>query len=492
MYLGKTIEELHELLVNKVVTPLDLAKEAIAALKEEKTNAIETICEKEALDFASTLVEPEVDNVFWGIPYVAKDNFSTKGILSTGSSDILADYIPVFDATVIRKLKDAKAVLICKATLDELAMGGTGTTGHKGVTYNPYDETHTYRIGGSSCGSASLCAQGIVPFALGSDTGDSVRKPASFGGLVGLKPTWGRISRFGVFPFAPSLDHVSYFTRSVKDSALLLELLAGPDILQDATSSTREVQKYASLINEDIKGKKIAYIKEINDAIKDECIKTKMDEVIKLLRNKGAIVEEVHFDKKLLSAVYPTYMVISCCEATSNNANLDGIKFGPREGNESTYMEVMMNARTKGFGELIKRRFVIGSYSLLSANRHDLYDRAVKARRLIVNRANEILNDYDAVLTPVTGQVRQPISSHSDDVSDRLDIDTMIIENHLAIGNFGGFPSISIPVGLDDNFPFAFNFTSKIFDEVNLFSIASSLESELGLRNLSTVKKVND
>ena len=426
MYLGKSLEELHELLIKGEVTPLDLTKEAIEALKADKTNAIETICEKEALDFAKTLTTPEVDNVFWGIPYVAKDNFSTKDILTTASSEILKDYVPVFDATVIEKLKNKKAVLICKSTLDELAMGGTGTTGHKGITYNPWDESHTYKIGGSSCGSASLCAQGIVPFALGSDTGDSVRKPATFAGLVGFKPTWGRISRFGLFPFAPSLDHVAYFTRNVKDSALLLELLAGPDILRDATSSTREVEKYASLINEDIKGKKIAYIEEIDDGIKDECIKNKMKEVIDILKNKGAIVEKVHFTKKLLSAVYPTYLIISCCEATSNNANLDGIKFGPRQGNEETYMDVMMNARTKGFGELIKRRFVIGSYALLSANRHDLYDRAVRVRRLIVDRANEILNEYDAVLTPCSGTVKSPLNVHSDDVKTGLDIDTMI------------------------------------------------------------------
>ena len=228
-YLDLSIEELHELLVKREVTPYELTKQAIALAKEDTNNAFEYICEKEALEFASSLTEPEVDNVFWGIPYVAKDNISTKGIFTTASSNILTGYVPVFDATVIRKLKNAKAVLIGKATLDELAMGGTGTTGHLGVTYNPYDPTHTYMVGGSSCGSAAAVARSIVPFALGSDTGDSIRKPSSYAGLVGLKPTWGRISRFGLFPFAPSWDHVGYFTRNVKDSALLLNLLAGRD-----------------------------------------------------------------------------------------------------------------------------------------------------------------------------------------------------------------------------------------------------------------------
>lgn len=489
MYLGKTIEELHELLVSKKVTPLELTKEAIDALKNDTTNAIETICEKEALDFAKTLVEPEVDNLLWGIPYISKDNFSTKGILTTGSSNILKDYVPVFDATVIKKLKEKKAVLICKSTLDELAMGGSGMTGHKGITYNPYDPSHTYRIGGSSCGSASLCAQGIAPLALGSDTGDSVRKPATFSGLVGLKPTWGRISRFGLFPFAPSLDHVGYFTRSVKDSALVLEVLAGSDIEHDATSSTREVENYYSLVDGNIKGKKIAYIKEINKGIKDQVIKDRFDYCLDLLRKNGAIVEEVSLDRSLLASLYPVYMIISCAEATSNNANLDGIKFGPRIGEETSYQEVMMKARTAGFGELIKRRFVIGSYSLLRENQSVLFERAQKVRHLLVDKVNDILKEYDAFIAPCSGRVKSEFVENSDNVTDEIDIDKMIIENHLGIANFAGLPSLSIPVGIDNGFPFDFNITGRAFEEVNVFNIAYALENELNLKNLSVIKE---
>jgi aspartyl-tRNA(Asn)/glutamyl-tRNA(Gln) amidotransferase subunit A len=488
MYLGKTVEEVHELLVSKKVTPLELTKEAIEALKKEETNAIETICEKEALEFAATLVEPEVDNLFWGIPYVAKDNFSTKDILTTASSEILKDYVPVYDATVITKLKEAKAVLIAKSTLDELAMGGTGTTGHKGTTYNPYDPTHTYKIGGSSCGSASLTAQGIVPFALGSDTGDSVRKPASYAGLVGFKPTWGRISRYGLFPFAPSLDHVAYFTRSVKDSAALLEVLAGEDLAHDATCSVKPVEKYTEGLTGDLKGKKIARIKEIDESVKDKVILEGLDKVQKALEEAGATVEKVNFDQKLLAAVYPAYMIISCAEATSNNANLDGIKFGPRVGEASSYQDVMMNARTNGFSELIRRRFVIGSYSLFKANQEELFLRAQKVRRLIVNKTNEILSQYDAILTPCGGIVRNPFASNSDDVSDRLDIHTIIVENHLGIGNFGGFPSISVPMGLDNGFPFACNIMTKVFTEKETLNIAYAIEKKLGLKNLSTME----
>ena len=362
-------------------------------------------------------------------------------------------------------------------------------TGHKGITYNPYDPSHTYRIGGSSCGSASLCAQGIAPLALGSDTGDSVRKPATFSGLVGLKPTWGRISRFGLFPFAPSLDHVGYFTRSVKDSALVLEVLAGSDIEHDATSSTREVENYYSLVDGNIKGKKIAYIKEINKGIKDQVIKDRFDYCLDLLRKNGALVEEVSLDRSLLASLYPVYMIISCAEATSNNANLDGIKFGPRIGEETSYQEVMMKARTAGFGELIKRRFVIGSYSLLRENQGVLFERAQKVRHLLVDKVNDILKEYDAFIAPCSGRVKSEFVENSDNVTDEIDIDKMIIENHLGIANFAGLPSLSIPVGIDNGFPFDFNITGRAFEEVNVFNIAYALENELNLKNLSVIKE---
>jgi aspartyl-tRNA(Asn)/glutamyl-tRNA(Gln) amidotransferase subunit A len=208
--LDLSLNEIHAALVAKKVTPLELTQEAIKRAKESKDNAFELIDEANALAFAASLKDPEKDNVLWGIPYVLKDNFSTKGLPTTASSNILNGYVPLYDATVVSKLKAAKAVMIGKSTLDELAMGGTGTTGHLGKTYNPWDPTHQRMIGGSSCGSAASVCSGIVPFALGSDTGDSVRKPASFAGLVGMKPTWGRISRYGLFPFAPSLDHVGF------------------------------------------------------------------------------------------------------------------------------------------------------------------------------------------------------------------------------------------------------------------------------------------
>ena len=252
-YLDKTIFEIHEALVNKEITIVELTKEALKRAHENKDNAFEIILDDLALEKAKIEDEKgvEKDNYFYGIPYVAKDNFSTKDIESTGSSNILNGYIPLFDATVVKYLNDAGAILIAKSTLDELAMGGTGTSGHKGITYNPYDKNHEYMIGGSSCGSAVSVSAGIVPFALGSDTGDSVRKPASNAGLVGFKPTWGLISRYGLFPFAPSMDHVAYFTKSVEESALALNLLSKHDD-NDATNSYKIRPDYYKNLNKNI------------------------------------------------------------------------------------------------------------------------------------------------------------------------------------------------------------------------------------------------
>lgn len=478
-YLDLTIKEMHQALVDKKITPLELTLEAIKRAKEDNNNAFETILEKEAIEIASNLKEPEVDNIFWGIPVGIKDNFSTKGILTTGSSEILRDYVPVFNATVVQKLLDAHAVPIAKTTLDELAMGGTGTTGHKGITYNPYDPSHTRLVGGSSCGSAAMVSNAIVPFALGSDTGDSVRKPASYAGLVGFKPTWGRISRFGLFPFAPSLDHVAYFTRSVEDSALSLSLLAGRDN-HDATSSTKPVEDYAKNINNPIKGVKIAVLREVVDSIDDKNILEAFNNTIKELKKQGAVVEYVDFSIKLLESIYPTYMVISCAEATSNNANLDGIKFGPRY-EADTYTDVMIKARTKGFCELIRRRFIIGSFALMRENQNDLFLRAQKARRLIVNRTNEILSDYDFIYVPAAPSIAPKFS----DSSDRLSNNYLIADNILVLGNFAGLPSLTLPIGKENNMPFGANVMGRAFEEAKVFNVAKIIENIVGLANMS-------
>ena len=476
-YLDLTLQEIHIALVNKEVTPLQLVKAAISRAKSDKNNCFEYICEKEAIEKATSLVEP-TNNLFWGIPYVAKDNFSTKNIPTTASSDILNGYIPLFDATVVKKLDEAGAILIGKTTLDELAMGGTGTSGHKGITYNPYDLNKKHLTGGSSCGSASAVAAGIVPFSLGSDTGDSVRKPASNVGLVGYKPTWGLISRYGLFPFAPSLDHVGYFTRSVHDSAALLTILSGHDD-NDMTSSLKEKVDYCKDINVENTNFKIAVINPIFREVENVLIKHSFDILVEKLKKKGFKVDYVDFDINLLKAIYPTYIILSCAEATSNNANLDGIKFGPRyEGN--SYQEVMVKARTNGFSELIKRRFVIGSYALMKDNQNELFLRAKKARRLIVDAFNKLFETYDFIMLPASKNTAPTIENASEAIRKKYDI----IDDYLAYGNFGGYPSITMPLSMSNNLPYGINISSKPFNDKNLFNFANSIEKITGLRNL--------
>lgn len=478
MYRGLSIDELHELLVQKKVTPVELVQEAIALAKKDTNNAFEYIMEKEALEFASNLGEPEANNPLWGIPFAIKDNFSTKDVPTTGSSNILKGYTPIFDATVVEKLRKAKAIAIGKTTLDELAMGGTGTTGHLGVTYNPYNRDHTRLVGGSSCGSAAVTADGFVPFALGSDTGDSTRKPASYAGLVGFKPTWSRISRYGLFPFAPSLDTVGIFSRNVKDCGYVLNVLAGHDEL-DFTSSKKETEDYVFEINNIDKNKKIAVIKEIVNSISNKEIIEQFNKTVQELKNRGFTVEYVSFDKKILTSMFATYFVISCAEATSNNANLDGIKFGPYY-NGKTYEEVVNGARSNGFGELIKRRFIIGNFALMKENQNDLFLRAQKNRRVIVNKVNEILKDYDFIYLPAAPSIAPKIK----ETTDRLSNEYLIADNHLVLGNFAGLPSITLPIGMSEDMPFGANISGRPFEDKQVLQMAQEIEKITGLKNL--------
>jgi len=484
-YLDLTIKEIHEALVARLVTPIELVKEALERAKANTDNAFEIILEQEALAQAAMLLEPEVDNMLWGIPYVAKDNFSTKDIPTTGGSNILTGYVPLFDATVITRLKEKHAILIGKTTLDELAMGGTGKSGHKGKTFNPYDKTKQRMIGGSSSGSAAAVCAGIVPFALGSDTGDSVRKPASYAGLVGMKPTWGRISRYGLFPFAPSLDHVGFLTRSAYDAALVLNALAKSD-KYDATCSDTPAIDYTNSINQPIAGKRIAIIEEIvKSKHRPEVIKA-FEAIVEQLKNDGAIVTIVKFRRDLLEAIFPIYITISCAEATSNAANLDGIKFGPATWG-TTYEDAMRNARTAGFSELIKRRFVIGSYALLRENQEVLFLRAQKGRRLIVEELNKIYQDHDLILAPAAPSIAPKFEDKTDQLSDEY----LIADNHLVLGNFGGFPGVTLPLGKLNDMPFGIHVMGRPFEEGLVLAASQAIENHTGLRNMIAPKEVN-
>lgn len=477
-WMNKSITEIHQALVRKQVTSSELVEECIEAIKNDSCNSFEATAFDEARKQAKKITEVKEDEILKGIPYLCKDNYSTKGIETTASSNILNGYVPLFDATVVKKLKNAGMIMVAKTTMDELAMGGTGTTGHKGNTVNPYDKERI--VGGSSCGSAAALAQGIAPMSLGSDTGDSVRKPASHAGLVGFKPTWGRVSRYGLFPFAPSLDAVGYFTRNVLDASYILSTLAGHDD-NDMSSSSRKKEKYQSYVLEHKTLKKVGYFKAVMDNIVDVNIKNAYVKLLKDLENKGYEIVAYDYPTDLLDALYPTYMLISCAESTSNNANLDGIKFGPAAtNNPKTWKEYMVDCRTRGFSDLIKRRFVIGSFSLLAENQPEFFNRAQKARRLIVNELNKFFDSVDYLVVPAVYSIPKKINELSTAWSTKPDF----LDNILTLGNFGGNPSITVPLTFEDGLPIGVNITGRVFEDGYVFGLAKEIEDITGLHDL--------
>ena len=482
-WMTEDILTIHEALVQGKVTPSDLVEECIERINKDTCNSFEAKRFDEARKEAKKITSVKEDEVLKGIPYLAKDNYSTKGTETTASSNILAGYVPTFDATVVSKLHRAGMIQVAHTTMDELAMGGTGTTGRKGDTTNPYD--HERIVGGSSCGSAAALAQGIAPFALGSDTGDSVRKPASLAGLVGFKATWGSISRYGLFPFAPSLDAVGYFTRDVLDAAYVLSALAGHD-KNDMSSSYRKSEKYEKYVLEKKTLKRVGYFKAVLDSIKDPLIKDAYVKLLEELKKKGYEVLPYDYPIELLDALYPTYMILSCAEAGSNDANLDGIRFGPAATNDpKTYKEYMIDCRTKGFSDLIKRRFVIGSFSLLAENQPEMFNRAQKARRLIVDAMNSFFDSFDYLIVPAAYSIPKKIKDLSTAWSTHPDY----LDNILTLGNFGGYPSLTVPLTFDQGFPIGVNVTGRIFEDGYVFSMGKEIEDITGLKNLVAGKE---
>lgn len=474
--MDKSIKEIHEALVSGKVTSGKLVEEALRKSHEveDKYNAFVTILDDaEAKDVSESLVS--------GIPFGVKDNYSTKDVLSTGSSNTLKNYVPFYTATVVQRLMDAGAIMVNKTALDEFGMGGTGTTPHTGAVLNPWDQTRM--CAGSSAGSACAVASGVYPFALGSDTGDSIRKPAAYCGIVGYKPTYGMLSRYGLFPFASSLDHCGILTRSVEDAAIVTDIMKGIDE-HDMTSWDSSHIHLQEALTGNIEGKKLFYIKEICDIHNypnaSNTLKEHLNNFFKtleLLKTKGVTVEEVSIDSKLLNAIASVYVVISCAEATSNMSNLTGIIFGPRS-NKTDVFEMMKEHRTLGFSPLIKRRFIIGSYVLQKENQERYFKNAQRVRRLIVDKMKELFREYDALILPVSSGPAKKL----DEDKDVIDAGTNVLEEHLQIGNFGGFPSITIPNGFIETLPVGINITGNCYDDENVLNIAYTLESLMPYR----------
>ena len=476
-YLNKSIVELHNLLINKEITSEELIKEALTKSHEvnHKYNAFVTI-----LDNAQPAEITE--DLLSGIPYGIKDNYSTKDILSTGSSNTLSNYVPFFDATAVANLKKHNAVAVNKTAMDEFGLGGTGTTAHTGIIKNPWDPTRM--CAGSSAGSACAVASGVYPYALGSDTGDSIRKPAAYCGIVGYKPTYGMISRYGLFPFASSLDHCGVLTRNVTDAAIVVDAMKSKDEKDMTSWDSSNINLYQNLTKE-VKGKKVCYIHEIcdianyphaNQELKDHL--NNFYKTLEKLKEIGIEVQEEHIDKILLNALASVYIVISCAEATSNLSNLTGIVFGPRKNGKNAF-EAIKNHRTKGFSPLIKRRFVIGSYVLQSENQEKYFRNAQRVRRLLVDEWLKLFTKYDAVILPVSTGPAKKLDQNETIKNE----ENTILEEHLQIGNFGGFPSITIPNGFINDLPVGINITGNRYNDQTVLNIAYALEQQMNYQN---------
>lgn len=466
-FYDKNIIDLHNDLVNEIVTSkelIDYSKNKINEINN-KYNAYNLVLSPDE--------ENNMTSVLSGIPYAMKDNISTKGIRTTACSNTLKDYVPIYDATIYEKLKKAGAIMIGKTNMDELAMGGTGLTGNAGIVKNPFDEERI--TAGSSAGSAVAVATKTVPFAIGTDTGDSIRKPAAYTGVVGYKPSYGLISRYGLFAFASSLDTIGVITNSTLDAATIVNEIKGFD--EKDMTSIRDMDEINLTDDfEKLKSKKLFYIKEIIDESKytnPNTLKIIKDfkNLLDTLKSRGYEIYEESIDETLLKALKPVYTSISCAEATSNDSNLTGISFGHRENGENA-LDVIKNFRTKNFSSLIKRRFVIGSFILQKENQEKYFINAKKVRRIVVNMFNELFNKYDGLILPAQSDIAPKIC----DTTDEMGKDENVLDNHLVIGNFGGYPSITLPYNKLNGMPVGINITSGYKNDSYMLAIANDIE----------------
>ena len=466
-FYDKNIIDLHDDLVNKKITSkelIDYSKNKINEINN-KYNAYNLVLSPDE--------ENNMTSVLSGIPYAMKDNISTNGIRTTACSNTLKDYVPIYDATVYEKLKKAGAIMIGKTNMDELAMGGTGLTGNAGIVKNPFDEERI--TAGSSAGSTVAVATKTVPFAIGTDTGDSIRKPAAYTGVVGYKPSYGLISRYGLFAFASSLDTIGVITNSTLDAATVVNEIKGFD--EKDMTSIRDMDEINLTDDfEKLKSKKLFYIKEIIDESKYTNPNTLkiikgFKNLLNTLKSRGYEIYEESIDETLLKALKPVYTSISCAEATSNDSNLTGISFGHRENGENA-LDVIKNFRTKNFSSLIKRRFVIGSFILQKENQEKYFINAKKVRRIIVNMFNELFNKYDGLILPAQSDIAPKIC----DTTDEMGKDENVLDNHLVIGNFGGYPSITLSYNKLNGMPVGINITSGYKNDSYMLAIANDIE----------------
>ncbi|MFL2105068.1 Asp-tRNA(Asn)/Glu-tRNA(Gln) amidotransferase subunit GatA [Desemzia sp. FAM 23991] len=468
--LDHSLEELHTMLVNKETTAEKIMTAVFARISEteDQVGSFITLTEEEALLKAREMDEAGIDpeNILSGLPIGIKDNIVTEGTLTTAASRMLEDFIPVYNATVTEKVTDSGMISVGKLNMDEFAMGGSTENSYFKLTRNPWDLSKV--PGGSSGGSAAAVAAGQVPVSLGTDTGGSIREPAAFTGVVGMKPTYGRVSRFGLIAFGSSLDQIGPFTRNVKDNAIALNAISGHDP-KDAMSSTKETPDFTKGIADGVKGMKIGVPKEYLEDGLQEGVKEAVLKAIETYKELGAIIETVSLPHSKYGIA--AYYIISSSEASSNLQRFDGVRYGYRAKDAESLEELYVKTRTEGFGPEVKRRIMLGTFSLSSGFYDAHFKQASKARTLIRQDFENVFKEYDLILGPTTTttaygigeQVNDPIAMY---LSDILTVPV----------NLAGVPAISIPCGFSEGMPVGLQLIGNHFDEQTIYQAAYAFE----------------
>ena len=472
-YLDLSIKEINELLKKKEIKPVDLVNEAFERIEaNSELNAFITLDKERAIEKAIALESKEVDNILFGIPIAVKDNIVTKDLRTTCASHILDNFIPIYDATVVERINDKNMIIIGKTNMDEFAMGSTSQTSYFGAPKNPWDTTKI--SGGSSGGSAVCVSSRMVPLSLGSDTGGSIRQPASYCGIVGMKPTYGRVSRYGLVAFGSSLDQIGPMTRNVYENALLLNVICGRDD-KDLTSSYEEVVDFTSKIGESISGMKIAVPNYfVSDIVSSE-VKEKFENVVSILKDNGATVDYIDID--YIENAVTLYQIIGMGEASSNLARFDGVRYGYSVNEPASIDELYCKTRGEGFGAEVKRRIMVGSYLLSGENADVYYTKALQIRNGIRESFKKAFESYDLIIGPNATTTAYNLGEGIDDPLKTFLDDVLVFP-----ANMAGLPGMNVPMGFGEgHLPIGLQIIGNRFDEVTMYKLASFVEEKLGL-----------
>ena len=465
----KTIKEIKKMISQKEISHKEIIQDVYKLVKENANlNAFITLNEEKSLKKAEGFDNNPSDCSLAGIPIAQKDLFCTKGLRTTCGSKILDNFIPPYTATVIENLENAGCISIGKTNMDEFAMGSSNETSYFGNVHNPWGDNLV--PGGSSGGSASAIAAGIVPAASGTDTGGSIRQPASLCGITGIKPTYGRVSRWGMIAFASSLDQAGPMARTAEDCALLLNEMCSHDI-KDTTSLDNEIPNFEDNLNNSLKGKKIGVIKDLDLSSLDKGVIKVYENSLKEFVSMGAELVDVSLPNLALSV--PTYYVVAPAECSSNLSRFDGVKFGRRSKNPKNLEELYVQTRSEGFGDEVKRRILIGSY-VLSAGYYDAYyKKAQQVRRLIKQDFDKAFLNVDVIMTPTT---RGPAFDIGSKGSDPIQ---MYLEDLFTISaNLAGLPAMSLPNGNIDNKPIGLQIIGNFLDESSVLNFGHMYQTK--------------